>query len=111
MTTEQQSEAKKLTIDDPIDGETLGKFKHLQTVRMQCAERLLDLEQEKVRTLRMAANVDTERQKLFESVLISRGLPPTFPVEVDANTGKISPVKEALAEMMKEQNGASNGQS
>lgn len=93
----QQPEAqKKLTLDDPLDADTLGKFKQLQTVRLQVSERLLDLEQEKVRILRMAANVDQERTKLFETVLVSRGLPPNFPVEIDANTGKINPIPEAV---------------
>jgi len=89
---EVPTQKKVLTIEDPIDEETLERFKTLQGVRMQCAERLLDLEQEKVRTLRMAAGIDQDRQKVFEAQLVARGLPPNFPVEIDATTGKITPV-------------------
>ena len=83
---------KKLTLDDPVDADTLTKFSDLQSARLQAAERLLDLEQEKIRTLRAASNIDTERQRLFEAVLMSRGLPPNAPVEIDAKTGKVTPL-------------------
>jgi len=101
-------EAKKLSPDDPVDAETLAKFGQLQTARMQCAERLLDLEQEKVRTLRAAASIDAERQRIFESILTNRGLAPNFPVEIDAKTGKITPVRTDHPEMVAQapENGA-----
>lgn len=89
--TEQDS--SKLTIDDPIDGDTLKRFEELQTLRMQFSDRLLDLEQEKIKVLRAATGLDMERQKLFESVLVTRGLPPTHPVEIDAKTGLIKLLK------------------
>jgi exonuclease VII large subunit len=88
--TPTASAEKKLSIDDPVAAEDLAKFSELQNARMQVAERVLDLEQEKIRTLRAASNIDTERQRLFEKVLLDRGLPPTAPVEIDAKTGKIS---------------------
>jgi hypothetical protein len=87
------TDKKKLTLDDPVDAETLGALGQLQQRRLQCAERLLDLEQEKIRVLRMAAGVDAERQKAFEGLLVSRGLPPNFPVNIDAETGKMSPIQ------------------
>lgn len=85
----------KKTIDDPVEPELLAKFGQIQQARMQCSERLLDLEQERVRVLRAAANVDAERQKLFEGLLLSRGLPPNFPVEIDAKTGKMNAIQGA----------------
>lgn len=84
--------SQKLSIKDPIDAATLQKFKQFQLARSEVALRLLDLEQEKVRTLRAAAAVDADRAKLFESVLVERGLAPTTAVEIDANTGMIHPV-------------------
>ena len=89
---------QKLPTDSPIDTETLKRFEELQTLRIQLADKLLDLEQEKIRTIRAATSVDMEKQKLFESVLVSRGLPPNHPVEVDAKTGLIKllePLKAA----------------
>jgi hypothetical protein len=100
MSIPANPEAKKLTLDDPVEPELLGKFGQLQQARMQCAERLLDLEQERVRVLRAAANVDAERQKLFEGLLLSRGLPPNFPVEIDGKTGKMNPIHGATPEMV-----------
>lgn len=81
---------QKLTPEDPIDADSLKRLEELQTLRLQLAERVLDLEQEKIRTLRAASNVDAERQRLFESVLISRGLPPSHPVTIDAKTGTLT---------------------
>lgn len=83
---------RKLNISDPVEPETLAKFGELQAARLQAAERLLDLEQERIRTLRAASNIDNERQRLFEALLISRGLAPNAPVEIDAKTGRITQV-------------------
>lgn len=93
----------KLTLEDPVDATTLNKMRELMMMRQQAADRLLDLEEEKIRTLRVAAGVGQERQKLFESILVARGLPPNFPVEIDATTGKIAPVAEALSAQMQSQ--------
>lgn len=89
MSTEATVTEKKLTVSDPVSTEDLARFGELQMARGQIAERLLELEQEKIRTLRAASNIDTERQRLFEKVLIERGLPPTATVEIEAKTGSI----------------------
>jgi len=88
------SDEKKLTISDPVDGEILKRFEALQVLRDQLANRNLEIDQEKVRIQRAAAQVEGERQKLFESVLIARGLPPNFPVEIDSKTGVITTKEE-----------------
>jgi len=105
MSTDQSqpSETKKLTVEDPLDPDTLEKFKQLQTARLQLAERLLDLKEEEIRLLRLAGGVAQERTKLFETVLVSRGLPPNFPVEIDAVTGKftlVQPLPESAPEQV-----------
>jgi hypothetical protein len=100
---------KKLTIDDPVEPELLAKFGQLQQARMQCAERLLDLKQEEVRVLRAAANVDAERQKIFEGLLLSRGLPPNFPVEIDAKTGKMNAIQGVTPDMVAKKETPENG--
>jgi len=94
MSTETQTqEQPKLTANDPLDAQTLKRFEEMQGARMQLAERILDLEQEKIKTLRAAQNVDLERQRLFETVLVSRGIPPAHPVRIDAQTGVITLVE------------------
>ena len=79
-----------MTLNDPLDAPTLKRFEELAGLRLQLAERLLDLEQERVKTLRAASNLDVERSRLFETILTTRGLPPNHPVQVDAKTGIIT---------------------
>jgi hypothetical protein len=81
---------KKLTINDPVDAQTLKRMGEIQTRRLQLGEMMVDLEQEKVKVLVEVRRLDDERSKLFATVLSSRGLGPNVPVEVDPQTGKIS---------------------
>ena len=94
---------ERLDINTPIASEDLSRFSQLQMARLQIADRVLELEQEKIRAMRAAANVDTERQKLFEKVLADRGLPPNYPVEIDSKTGQIKIVEEAMEAYMRQQ--------
>jgi hypothetical protein len=96
MTDQNESNQPQLTLSDPIDPDTIKRFQQLQSSRLQIADHLLGMEQEKVRLLRAAQNVEAERQRLFEGVLLARGLPPNFPVEIDALTGVIKPIEEAM---------------
>lgn len=82
--------APKLTIQDPVDVETLQKFTELSANRAQIGERLVDLELNKIRLVRAASDIDLDRQRRFEQVLADRGLPPNAHVEIHAATGKIS---------------------
>lgn len=87
--SENEAPLAKKSVSDPVSPEDLARLAELQSARVQVAERMLDLEQEKVRTLRAASNIDTERQRLFERLLMERGLPPNAPVEIEAKTGVI----------------------
>lgn len=98
----------KLTIDSPVPQETLVKFQQLQGARLQVAERFLDIENEKVRLLRAAANIELERSKLFEGLLVERGLAPNFPVEIDGATGLIKPLENPMEAAIR-QAGAPSG--
>jgi len=82
-------ETKKLTPSDPVDPETRKKLEELGAARFDIAERLLEMEQDKVKLLVAANRVDEERGRLFEKVLMDRGLSPTTPVEIEAQTGNI----------------------
>jgi hypothetical protein len=95
MSDQTESNQPKLTIADPVDADTLKKFQQLQASRLQVAEHLLNLEQEKIRLMRAASNIEAERQRLFEEVLMSRGLPPNYSVEIDGKSGVIKPVEGA----------------
>ena len=92
MTDEIKEAPKKLTLEDPIDSETLKKLSELRETRLQIADRLVDLEIERVRMMVAVRQIDGEKNRLFEKTLVDRGLPPGFPVNVDGQTGKIHPL-------------------
>jgi len=94
MDTQIEPESKRLTVDDPVDEETRGKFTALQDTRLRIGERLIDLELERVKLIRSASAVDNERQKLFERVLIERGLAPNQTVSIDSATGQIKVITQ-----------------
>lgn len=92
MSTEN-TEPRKLTINDPLSPETLKKLAQLTNTRLQMADHMLDLEHEKIKIMVASRQIDDEKQRLFEKELTDRGLSPSSPVEVDAKTGLISLVK------------------
>lgn len=98
MDTQIEQEKKRLTVDDPVDEETRGRFSSLQDARLRTGDRLLDLELEKVKLIRSASAIDNERQKLFERVLIERGLSPSQPVTIDSTTGQIKVITQGELE-------------
>jgi hypothetical protein len=98
MDTQIEQEKKRLTVDDPVDEETRGKFSSLQDARLRTGDRLLDLELEKIQLIRSVSAIDNERQKLFERVLIERGLSPSQPVTIDSTTGQIKIITQGELE-------------
>jgi hypothetical protein len=86
---------QQVSLDTPVDAATLSRIETIQNARLQLGDRLLDLEQERVRVLRAVANLDAERVRIFEEINVSRGLSPTTPVEIDAKSGKVTPIQTA----------------
>jgi len=78
-----------LTLSDPVQPDVLAKFSDLDSARYELGFRLLELEQERVRVLAAAHQVDQQRQRLFEQVLIERGLQPGTPVSINDKTGEL----------------------
>ncbi len=83
---------KKLTIKDPVEPETLRKLEGVHDARQQLALQLLELEEERVRLIIAARPLREERTKIFEKILVDRGLPPSFPVDIDLITGMLEPL-------------------
>lgn len=81
--------SKKLTPSDPVSRETLRQFDELDSARYELGAQLLNLEQEKVRVLSAAHQVETQRQRLFEKLLVERGLEPNTRIEIESKTGAI----------------------
>lgn len=82
--------SEKLTIQDPVDPDSLTKFSALDTARYEIADQLLDLEQEKIKLLAAAHQVEAQKKRLFERILVDRGLDPSARVSIDFKTGEIS---------------------
>lgn len=83
---------KKLTVNDPVDATTMKHLAEVDETRKMLAAQLLDLEEEKIRLLVAARPLRDERDKVFQKILMDRGLPPDFPVDID-ETGKLFPLK------------------
>lgn len=97
QTPSNGSPQQRLTTEDPVSMEQLNKLRLLQESRMDIADRFLTLEQEKVRLLAAARRVDEEKQRVFEGILMERGLAPDATVEIDAGTGKLKVVSVTSA--------------
>ena len=80
---------EKLTLADPVDAETRANLRRLQHARADVADKLLDVEQEKVRLLVTANRIGEEIARTFEKILLDRGLPLTTAVEIDPETGDL----------------------
>lgn len=86
---EVQPKPKKLTPDDPVSAEILKKFSDLEEARNSVAIQLLMVEQSRIRFLAVAHQIDEQKQRLFEQILVERGLPPTAQVEINGKTGAL----------------------
>ena len=81
---------KKLTVNDPVPTDLLKCIGELTGARYDLADRLLDLEQQRVGILVSAKQVDDEKARVFNKILMDRGLSPGTPIEIDGDTGAIT---------------------
>jgi len=89
----QDPERKSLTINDPVDAADLQRLGDLQAKRYEVADMLLSLEQDKVKLLVQARQIDDMKSQLFTRIVTDRGLPAGFAVEIDAKTGMLVPME------------------
>jgi hypothetical protein len=82
-------EAKRLTLDDPVSPETLSYFQKIMDARAQLGLELLNLEERKITILASNKKLNEQHYRLFQGLLMERGLPPNTQAEVDAHTGKL----------------------
>jgi hypothetical protein len=83
-------EKKSLTLSDPVDPETLEQFLRLQEARQRFADSYLSLEQEKIRILAAVKRIDDQRNRLFETCALERGVSPEARISIDARSGMLS---------------------
>jgi hypothetical protein len=78
---------KKLTVNDPVPAEVLDQFHKLDEARFNIAIQLLNMEQNRIKLLAAAHQIDEQQRRLYEAVLMERGLVPNAGVEIDSQTG------------------------
>ncbi len=86
---------KKLTLEDPVGKEALDKLAELEAAEINAALQVLALRREEVTLLAASGRVDADRQKLFQKLLIERGLAPNTAASIDPATGKLTVLRQA----------------
>lgn len=81
------------TVNDPVEPAVVQKLEQLEASRYKLASRLLMIEEDKVRLLRASTALATEHGKIYEQILLERGLDPLSRVTVDED-GKIEVVTD-----------------
>jgi len=84
-----EQEPTKLTIDDPIAPEALQQLAALHNARLDFCDRNATLDQEKIAILAALKRLDDQKTRLFESLLVERGLAPDTEVTINPRTGKV----------------------
>ena len=85
---------KKLSADDPVAPEMRQQLRQLHDARLHMCERAVDLDQEKIQVLAAIKRLDDQKHRVFEAILVERGLPPQTQVEIDGRTGKLKPLQQ-----------------
>jgi len=97
---------KTLTIEDPIDQDTLRQLEQNSDHFVHVSTRLAELELEKVRIIVALRTLSDEKNRVIEKCLVDRGLSPNTMVEINPTTGQITslrpPTKVAEAEVQPE---------
>lgn len=83
---------QRLTPDDPVSPDQLNRLRLLQESHQDIADRFITLEKEKVKLLAASRRIDDEKQRVFQGILMERGLAPDAEVEIDAGNGKLKVV-------------------
>jgi hypothetical protein len=84
---------QRLTLDDPVGKEVIEKLSELEMMQVNAAMHLMGIKREEVRLLAVDRKVEDERHKMFERLLMERGLPPSTPATIDFATGKVHLMK------------------
>ena len=78
---------EKKSTKDPINPEVLARLTEMDAQKQVLAQKLLELELEKVSLLGAARRIDVEFKETFAKVLEERGISPGTPVSIDSQTG------------------------
>lgn len=80
---------KRLTLEDPVSPEIIQSFRQIQEAQTNVAMEMMALEERKIQLLAGNKKLREQHERLFQAILVERGLPPVTPAELDGKTGKI----------------------
>lgn len=89
MSDQSNGAMKRLTLEDPVPPETFAALQQIQDAQVNIAMEMLHIEKRKVQLLAADKKLTDQNSRLFQAILVERGLPPTTVVELDARTGKV----------------------
>lgn len=81
---------RRLTINDPVSQETVQQLRQIQSAQADLGLELLRLEQRKIQLLAVAKKLDEQHLRVFQGILVERGVEPSTPAELDGVSGKIT---------------------
>ncbi len=90
---QQPQPEKRLSLEDPVGKETLDKLAELETTEINTALQLMAIKQEEVKLGAVGRRIEDERQRIFQKLLMERGLAPNTPATIDSTSGKITVVR------------------
>lgn len=96
--TTEAEKPKTVPVETPVPKESLGRLRDLEVTRTRLGHQLIDLENEKISILATARRIDDERNKLFQVLLMERGLPPNTPASIDPETGVLTVLQQPPTE-------------
>ena len=82
------------TLTEPVGPEDLARLNGLNGARRNIADKLLQLEMEKIRILAASKRVDDEWSGLFQRLAQERGLDPTTILDINPQTGELQSAPE-----------------
>jgi hypothetical protein len=85
---------KTVPVETPVQKESLDRLRDMEITRTRLGHQLIDLENEKISILAAARRIDDERNKLFQVLLMERGLAPNTPASIDPETGVLTVLQQ-----------------
>ena len=80
---------KQLTVNDPVSEDVFEQLVTLRDSKQQMALKLLELENDKIQILAASKRTEMQSRRLFEQILVERGIDPSQEVVIDANTRQL----------------------
>lgn len=94
---------QRLTLNDPVSKEEREYLQQLSQAKSGVADKLLELELEKVNLIAAARRIDLQIKGVFQKILVDRGQAPERMIQVDLDTGTIQMAQPSVQTPVKEE--------